>query len=448
MDLSVHLFKLKKSTLWRISFASLCFILSSISSVSEVSEIPPPTVHGSFLVIIPDFECSGLVDPALVRTEPALVWGGTSNLGAKEIFARLRTPNLLLPREPDLHSIITPWLPLIKALTRPQAAFPSFFPYQKGKDLFLFQYDWRRNIGTELSLQLQIALDDFADQHRTASKEEGDRSSMIIVAHGMGGLLIRSLIGQNPKIAEKIEKLYLVGVPHLGTPEALARLLSGVGFYNREAALLSPEARSMARLSSLSFPSLYQMLPLGELHWVKNYPKTPSRRVAPDDLLKTGEWEEVWPSAQEEKKYYIDPWQKNLMNGYQEPQEGKNWEFCQDPSLLALQSLLAQVRDWRISLGTLGYTRQLMTRPGEKPRLLIVAGKGVKTPLGYQSEGVGLQTQIRPLYAPDLDGDGVVSLESALESNPSELTLLLKGTTHEKLLEDPLFLREILCLKE
>ncbi len=435
----IYLQKIQKSsTPW------IAFVLLSLMSFAEN---PKEGIRPTFLVIIPDFECSGLVDPAIVRSEPAILWGGTANLGAKEIFARLHLPNLLLPREPDLPSIITPWLPLTKALTRPQVVFPSFIPYQKGKDLFVFQYDWRRNIGTELTLQLQIALDDFADQHSVAMGKPNSPTSMVIIAHGMGGLLIRSLIGQNPRIAEKIEQLYLVGVPHLGTPEALARLISGVGFYTRETALISQETRALSRLSSISFPSLYQMLPLGELHWVKNYSKTPSRRVAADDLLKTGEWEETWPAALEEKKYYLDPWLKSLMNGYQEPIDRKNWEFCQDPSLLSLQSLLAQVRDWRISLGTLGYTRQLMTRPGEKPRLLIVAGKGVKTPFGYQSEGEGLQTQITPLYAPDIDGDGVVTLESALESNPPELTLLLKGTTHEKLLEDPLFLKEILSKK-
>jgi hypothetical protein len=270
---------------------------------------------------------------------------------------------------------------------------------------------------------------------------------MIIVAHGMGGLLIRSLIGQNPRIADRIEKLYLVGVPNLGTPEALSRLLTGSGFYTRETVLQHPEARSLSRLSSISYPSLYQMLPLGDLQWVKNYPKTPSRRVAPDDLLKTGEWEETWPSAQDEKKYYIDPWKKKLMNGYQEPIDEKNWEFCQDLSLLPLQNILAQVRDWRVSLGTLGYTRQLMTRPDEKPRIVVVAGRGVKTPFGYSSEGEGLQTQVRPLYAPDIDGDGIVTLESAIESTPPENTLLLKGTPHDKLLEDPLFLKMILTVE-
>ncbi|MES2309461.1 MAG: hypothetical protein V4507_11455, partial [Verrucomicrobiota bacterium] len=105
------------------------------------------------------------MDPAIVRTEPSWVWGGPANLRVPEIFARLHLPNLLLPREPETISSITPWLPLVNALTRNQLPFPHFIPYQKGKDLFVFQYDWRRNIGSELSLQLQIALDDFSEQH-------------------------------------------------------------------------------------------------------------------------------------------------------------------------------------------------------------------------------------------------------------------------------------------
>lgn len=116
---------------------------------------------------------------------------------------------------------------------------------------------------------------------------------LVIIAHGMGGLLIRTLLSQNPRLSERIQKLYLVGTPNLGTPEALYRLLTGIGFYTKDSIASDPAVQGMSRLASLSFPSLYMMLPFDELHWVKNFPKTPSRRVSPVDLLKTGEWEET-----------------------------------------------------------------------------------------------------------------------------------------------------------
>lgn len=417
-----------------LRFSLLIFLSSSLQSETKPH----------FLIIIPDFECSGLVDPAIIRSEPSWVWNGKYPASLNESFARLRLPNLLLPRDPEIHTRITPWQFLVSTVTQKQTLFPEFKPYQKGRDLFVFQYDWRKGIGTDLSLQLQMAIDDFSEQHAMALGKRNDRSSMIIVAHGMGGLLIRTLLGQNPRLGERIQKLYLVGTPHLGTPEALRRLLTGVGFYLPETALTSLETRKLSRLASLSYPSLYMMLPFEDLHWVKNNPKSPSRRVAATDLLKTGEWEEILPSADDEKNLYIDPWKKLLMNNYQEPIDPQNWDFYQENNLIQLQNILAQVRDWRISLGTLGYTQQLLSRPGEDTRVLCVAGTRIKTPLGYNSKGEGLQTVATPLYAPDVDGDGIVPLTSALEKTPLESALLLPGTHHEKLLQDPLFIKEII----
>lgn len=405
-------------------------------------------VNSHFIVVIPDFECSGLVDPAIIKTEPSWIWGGAAPISPAEIFARLRLPNLLLPREPDLASRVTPWSPLVQALTRKQATFLDFNPYQKGRDLFIFQYDWRRGIGNELSLQLQMAIDDFSEQHAIACGKREDRSPLVIIAHGMGGLLIRTLLSQNPRLSERIQKLYLVGTPNLGTPEALYRLLTGIGFYTKDSIASDPAVQGMSRLASLSFPSLYMMLPFDELHWVKNFPKTPSRRVSPVDLLKTGEWEETLPQASDEKSLYLTPWKKKLMNGYQEPIEDKNWEFFQDNHLIQLQNILAQVRDWRISLGTLGYTQQLLTRPNESPRLLCVAGIGIKTPFGYNSQGTGLKTDATPLYAPDVDGDGIVTLSSAAEKTTGDSLLLLQGTPHDKLLQDPVFLKTVFSFQE
>lgn len=136
------------------------------------------------------------------------------------------------------------------------------------------------------------------------------------------------------------------------------------------------------------------------------------------------------------------------MNGYQEPIEDKNWEFFQDNHLIQLQNILAQVRDWRISLGTLGYTQQLLTRPNESPRLLCVAGIGIKTPFGYNSQGTGLKTDATPLYAPDVDGDGIVTLSSAAEKTTGDSLLLLQGTPHDKLLQDPVFLKTVFSFQE
>lgn len=86
--------------------------------------------------------------------------------------------------------------------------------YTLGRDLFLFGYDWRRDI-TETSSQLNA----FIDAHRSNGKVN-------IIAHSMGGLVSRNyILDQNS--AAKVDNLFILGTPFLGTTQVFTPFYFG-----------------------------------------------------------------------------------------------------------------------------------------------------------------------------------------------------------------------------
>ena len=108
----------------------------------------------------------------------------------------------------------------------------------------------------------------------------------------------------------------------------------------------------------------------------------------------------------------------------------------------ALQKILAQVRDWRLRMGSLSYTNTLLTRPGEASRLKVVVGTGLKTPTGIITEGAHDFSLARYTYEPDTDGDETVTGASVLDDLPTSSAniKLLTGVPHGKLMTDRQFL--------
>lgn len=89
--------------------------------------------------------------------------------------------------------------------------------YGKGKNYFIFPYDWRKDIRTT-----KDGLDALIEQAKAASGKD----KVNIVAHSMGGLVARYYIADEEK-AKKINKLIGLGVPHLGAPSLLKALMYG-----------------------------------------------------------------------------------------------------------------------------------------------------------------------------------------------------------------------------
>src|SRR3989344_8505211 len=88
--------------------------------------------------------------------------------------------------------------------------------YLLNEDLFYFPYDWRLDL-TDTAPLLKNKIEEIETQ--TGSDKVN------IVAHSMGGLLIKEYIRQNGK--ESIDKLIFIGTPHLGAPKAGKIIMEG-----------------------------------------------------------------------------------------------------------------------------------------------------------------------------------------------------------------------------
>ncbi|MDO8570941.1 MAG: hypothetical protein Q7R97_05135 [Candidatus Daviesbacteria bacterium] len=89
--------------------------------------------------------------------------------------------------------------------------------YTLNQDLFVFPYDWRKDIALTAPL---------LDQKIDAVKTQTGATKVDIVAHSMGGLVARNYIADATK-AGKVRKLINLGVPHLGAVEFLKDLRYG-----------------------------------------------------------------------------------------------------------------------------------------------------------------------------------------------------------------------------
>ena len=86
--------------------------------------------------------------------------------------------------------------------------------YTRGVDFFEFAYDWRQDIRLT-SKQLSQFIDNLPV-----------KGPIKLVAHSLGTLLSRYYV-EKYKGKDKVDKLILMGGPHLGTPAAVSSLLFG-----------------------------------------------------------------------------------------------------------------------------------------------------------------------------------------------------------------------------
>jgi outer membrane protein assembly factor BamB len=89
--------------------------------------------------------------------------------------------------------------------------------YTMGQDLFVFPYDWRRDI---------ITTKPLLDQKIEEIKAHTGKSQVDIIAHSMGGLVARYYISDSSKLPN-VRKLITVGTPYLGSVEMYKQLLHG-----------------------------------------------------------------------------------------------------------------------------------------------------------------------------------------------------------------------------
>lgn len=86
--------------------------------------------------------------------------------------------------------------------------------YKKDKDLFLFNYDWRRGVP-------------YAAEQLKQKLEQIQSPKVGIIAHSLGGLVVKYVLAGSGSFDEKISSVIMVGVPNLGSAKAAEALIFG-----------------------------------------------------------------------------------------------------------------------------------------------------------------------------------------------------------------------------
>jgi pimeloyl-ACP methyl ester carboxylesterase len=410
-------------------------------------------LHAQVLVFLPAYEGSMLYDPTLLKKgeDAPCVWGSVDAIRRSDLYLALRMPNPLEARPMSTAGPIDVYGKFMSELTHGHDDAPHFRPYTAGADFFIFAYDWRQEIATVTAPLLEQALETYARIHEEKTGIPAQETRFILVGHSMGGLVARTFLSEKPQWADRIAALYLAGTPNLGSVKAIKTLIVGPGGL-KENVQSFPESllnllpnnvdAKISKLVAISRPSLYELLPFNDPRWECVGANGRRMRIGTQDLLSVGSWEPYWPSAELERKVFLDDWLKKREAEGRKQINPEDWEFCQDPDLRPLQKILAQVREWRLRMGSLSYTNTLMTRPGEPARLKVIVGTGLKTPTGIITEGAHDFCTARYTYAPDNDGDETVTGASVLDDLPvtTSNVKLLEGVTHGKLMTDRQFL--------
>ena len=234
----------------RRAFAAAVSVLAVCTGAPpSAAQTGAPTAHPHRpLVFIPGMYGSRLCRPNPANpAEPIAVWG---TLGTLSRFSSLRIVHTSgairddvkpcgLIREVAFLGLYTQEVygPIIKHLER--------LGYREGRDLFVFDYDWRRSVFDNAE-----ALADFVRERVPDTSGRVD-----ILAHSMGGLVARVYavkLGGGARIAQ----LLSAGTPFLGSVKVFESIESGWG----SVANYLFGGVATFRRSLLSFPSVFELM--------------------------------------------------------------------------------------------------------------------------------------------------------------------------------------------
>ena len=118
--------------------------------------------------------------------------------------------------------------------------------YKENINLFPVAYDWRKDIEDE-SFRVKEKIDEVLGK---------GNAKIVIVAHSMGGLLVRSFLLKFPSYFSLIEKIFFCGTPHLGAPVALDMVYNG-----KNLPQIFWHSKGNISLITINLPSICQLMP-------------------------------------------------------------------------------------------------------------------------------------------------------------------------------------------
>lgn len=129
--------------------------------------------------------------------------------------------------------------------------------YVENSNLFVYPYDWRRDINWiasgspyPLSESLRAKIQEVKD---STGAEQVD-----IIAHSMGGLIVKDYIKHSG--ANSIDKFIDIATPHLGAPDSAINLLYGSDLNFSKWGIPFLNKLKVKEISQ-NFPSIYELLP-------------------------------------------------------------------------------------------------------------------------------------------------------------------------------------------
>ncbi|NGZ59422.1 MAG: hypothetical protein CV081_02820, partial [Nitrospira sp. LK265] len=156
-----------------------------------------------------------------------------------------------------------------------------------GFDADFHYYDWRKGLdvlGKELVAQLQ----------------QEPAAQVALVAHSMGGLVVRAAVARDSSVTRKISRLVMLGTPNHGSFAPVQAIRAVYSVVKQVAAIdLVHDAEELSSLVFTTFPGLYQLLP--------------TKEVFDDiDLFDVDSWPTEGPKPQQSLLTQVPPVQQSL----------------------------------------------------------------------------------------------------------------------------------------
>jgi pimeloyl-ACP methyl ester carboxylesterase len=264
---------------------------------------------------------------------------------------------------------------------------PSYDPFLSAvweRDDFghvLFPYDWRMSLTRSAARLRDEVLQTF----------EGNGGRKIhLVAHSMGGLLVRETLAAHPELWPKLGRIVFLGTPHYGSPAIAGYLKNHLWGWELMAVL-------GLFLSRPTFRSLWGVLellpaPRGVYPGTREDDRNPWPPSAPDDPY-------VHPCANFDL-YNAEDWKLEMS--------------------AEEKAALQRVLDGAAAFHRRLYDAHRALDQELRDRMAVIAGAGIKTlfRLQYEKELFGLWERARKITSripddPHRDGDGRVPVASA-----------------------------------
>jgi pimeloyl-ACP methyl ester carboxylesterase len=196
------------------------------------------------LILVP-----GLLGSRLCRPDPAdpsktqVVWG---TLAALRQFPTIRLSNDRGATDPIKPCGILREIVFLGLYTQdfyaPAIRHLEQIGYREGRELFIFDYDWRRSI-----FDNAVVLDRFV-------REKAPDGQVDILGHSMGALVARIYAMHSG--SDKVARLFSAGAPFYGSVKVYQTVEKGWGALNPAMGGLDGFRRTM-----LSFPSVFELMP-------------------------------------------------------------------------------------------------------------------------------------------------------------------------------------------